>query len=691
MNDILMTGNTKFITDFMLNEIDEGRKIVICGETAVKNKENQRVTIYPFCENDKEYRGIFQSFNFDMVVYLSKVLDGQKRLYDELENLENALYSAVLSGIKHFIYLTTNDYVNQEMTTRTRLLRTCDDICKQFVDENDISVLILRVPYIYSMAETDCKIVNTIKSAKSKGTIYIDGGREQLIDFINDEDLGRLICRICEEPMTGFHIVDVSGGNEVSCENAGQFISDMMGISKIQYMGYKEAVPSVTRSDIMRINYGWFPKHRLKDDIEELLKVIKKDETHARRAALKNNRWKRIKKILLISIEMVFVFVLSEILNIWMGEKYRLGYVDFRVLFVIIMGLSHGTGAGIAASVCSCIAYLAKNMSDRNWQIIFYNIENWFPFVAYFLTGMVVGHVKDKYEEMLNFKKEEHAVLERKYNFLTELYTKILENKEEFSHQIISYEDSFGKLYQVVRKLNSTVQDQIFYEAIFAIEEILETKSVAIYTIGASKRYARLNVCSRMLTEKISKSIDLSNYDMLMKAFEQKQNWYNAEGYKDYPAYASPVWKEGSLCGAIIIWNASAAQMKMDYYNKFSILSGLVQDALVRAIEYGEQKISSQMIGNTKILQPEYFEEILSIREKIGNEGLSDYMLLEVEAPELSLEQLGESITCVIRNNDIVGMRKDQKVYLLLSQINDTNWQGVKERLEAVGIRLIRK
>ena len=130
---------------------------------------------------------------------------------------------------------------------------------------------------------------------------------------------------------------------------------------------------------------------------------------------------------------------------------------------------------------------------------------------------------------------------------------------------------------------------------------------------------------------------------------------------------------------------------EMDYYNKFSILSGLVQDALVRAIEYGEQKISSQMIGNTKILQPEYFEEILSIREKIGNEGLSDYMLLEVEAPELSLEQLGESITCVIRNNDIVGMRKDQKVYLLLSQMNDMNWQGVKERLEAVGIRLIRK
>ena len=691
MNDILMTGNTKLVTDLLLKEIDEGRKIVLCGETPVKSKDDKRVVVYPFSENDNEYRGIFQSFNFDMVVYFSRVLDGQKRLYDELENLENALYSAVVSGIKHFIYLTTNDYANQKVTTRTRLLRTCEDICKQFVDENDISVLVLRVPYIYAMTETDCRLVHMIKDAKTKGIIHMDGGREQLIDFINDEDLGRLLCRICEEPMTGFRIVDVTGGNEMVCEKAGKLIAGATKISKIRYMGYKEAVPVSIKDDTMRHTYGWFPRHALIDDIEQLVTIIKEDETRARRIAGKSTRWKKFKKFMLVLAELVFVFLLAEFLDAWIRENYRLGYVDFRLLFVVIMGLSHGTGAGIAASVCACFAYLTKNMSDSNWQIIFFNIENWFPFVAYFLTGMVVGHVKDKYEEMLNFTKEEHVILENKYNFLTELYTKTLEHKEEFSHQIISYEDSFGKLYQVVRKLNSTVTDHIFYEAIFAIEEILKTKSVAIYTIGKSRRYARLNVCSRELTERISKSIDLASCDKLMEAFEQKQNWYNAEGYADYPAYAAPVWKEGHLCGAILIWSADASQMKMDFYNKFSILSGLVQDALIRAIEYGEQQTSSQMIGNTKILQPEYFEEILSIREKIGKEGLSDYMLLEVDAPELSLERLGEIITCGIRNNDIVGMRKDRKVYLLLSQINDTNLQGIRERLEGMGIRLIRK
>lgn len=691
MNDILMTGNTKLITESMLKEIDEGRKIVLCGDAPVDNKENKRLLIYPFSENDKEYRGIFQSFNFDMVVYFSKVLDGQKRLYDELENLENTLYSAVLSGIKHFIYLTTNDYANQKMTTRTRLLNTCEQICKQFVDENEINVLVLRVPYIYSMEETDCRLVNIIKAAKQNSVICMDGGREQVIDFINDEDLGSLLCRICEEPMTGFHIVDVSGENEMTCERAGRYISQSMGISKVQYSAYKEAVPASIKTDKMRYQYGWFPRHALRDDIEQLVTKVRNKEIKVKRDTRKSLRGKKYKKFIIVSLELIFVFLVTELLDTWMGTQYRLGYIDFRLLFVVIMGLSHGTSVGIIASVCACISYLSKNMSDRNWQIIFYNAENWFPFVAYFLTGMVVGHVKDKFEGTVNFTEEEHRILEKKYNFLTELYTKILEHKEEFSHQIISYEDSFGKLYQVVRKLNSTVQDQIFYEAIVAIEEILDTKSVAIYTIGKSKRYGRLNVCSREMNEKISKSLDFSAYDKMLDTFHQGQNWYNAEKLADYPAYAAPVWKEGNLCGAIIIWNASSFQMKMDYYNKFSILSGLVQDSLVRAIEYGEEKLSLQMIENTRILKPAYFEEILSIREKIGKEGLSDYMLLEVVAPQFSLMQLGEIVACSIRNNDVIGMRNDQKIYLLLSQINDTNWQGVKNRLEATGIRLIRR
>lgn len=690
MRDLLLTGNIKSVTNSMLEKIEGKLKIVLCGDTSVKEFKDKRVVRYPFRENDREYRGIFKSYNFETAVYFSRVLDGQKRLYDEIENLENALYSAVLSGVHHFIYLTTNDYVDYADTTRTKLLKTCEDICKQFVDENDISVLILRLPYIFTMEETDCHLTKTIKRALEDRIICLDGSKEQITDFISDEDLGNLLARVYDEPLTGFRIANISGGNEMKLEKLAGFIQQVTGVEQVRYLDYREAVPIFINDGLMRQYYGWFATHLLENDMEDLVEVFKNNKKQIQKRRRRRIRNEKIRKALFVSGEMVFVFLMAELLTAWTANNYRMDYVDFRLLFVVIMGIIHGTGAGIVASILACVGYFAGDIFENNWQIIFFNIENWLPFAAYFLSGTIVGHVKDKNEENLRFLKEQSEILESKYAFLNDLYGKTLENKEEFSKQVIGYEDSFGKIYQVVRKLNSTMTDNIFYEAVFAIEESLSSTSVAIYTVGENSHFARLNVCSREINHQLAKSLNLEEYPMMSEQLFHNQNWYNAEGMSGYPAYAAPVWKDEQLHGAILIWRVKAAQMKMDYFNKFSILAGLVQDALIRAIEYGQQQAAAQMIENTKILKPEYFEEMILLKEKIGKEGMSDYTLLRITAENLSLQEIGDVVSENIRNTDSVGMRKDGFVYLLLSQTNEKSLQIVSDRLAPKGICLER-
>lgn len=691
MNDILLIGNIKLVSNEMLGKFEEKQKVILCGEPSVQEFAQKNVVLYPFREDDKEYNGIYKSYGFDTVVYFSRVLDGQKRLYNELESLENALYSASLSNVKNFIYLTTNDYSDEVSSTRTRMLKTCEDICKQFVDERNISVTILRVPYLYSTEETASNLISVIKSAREENAIKLDGTKQQVTDLLNVEDLGTLISRMHDEPMTGFHVVDITGGNAIEFERIGEIISKATGITEISYRGYKEAIPVYSDSRVMRQLYGWFPIHLLEDDIDEILSTLEMNTQNSQVRKVKRIRNDKISNFLLVALEMIFVFVLSEFLNSWTLSNYRLDYVDFRLLFVIIIGTMHGTVAGIIASLLACVGYFASDLSVGNWEIIFFNIENWLPFASYFLSGTIVGHVRDKNKEEIHFLNEQQEILENKYNFLSDLYARTLENKEEFSRQILGYEDSFGKLYQVVRKLNSTMTDNIFYEAVFSIEEILKNTSVAIYTIGQNSHFARLNICSRDMNQTLGKSLDLEQFPAVTEALMQNQNWYNAESLPNYPAYAAPVWKDDQLHGAILIWEAEATQMKMDYYNKFSILAGLVQDALIRAIEYGEQQLETQMIENTKILKPEYFEEIIALKEKAGKEGMSDYTLLEILAPNLSLEKLGDMVSNGIRNTDMIGMRNDKKIYLLLNQANEKSLEIVRNRLEAKEIKLIKR
>lgn len=688
--DILLTGNIFISTNTLLDKLKDFGKIILCGDGPSVEYKSKKVISYKYREDDNEFRGIFKSYNLDTVVYFSKVLDGQKRLYDEIEMLENVLYCSRLSGVKKVIYVTTNDYVEGANTTRTRLINACDDICKQFADKNNIDLTLLRVPYLYSVEETDSNLAKILYKAMNDKIIEIPGAGEQFTDFLSDEDLGELLARIIDEPQRGYCEANISGGNRIEMSTLAELIHKECPAEEIIYRGFEEAIPQYLDDNLMREKYGWFAVRKLDESLTEIVATILKNKKTERKQKVVSARKKKIQDFILISLEMIFLFIVSEFITNWTKDFYRMDYVDFRLLFVVIMGTIHGTGAGIVASVFACLGYFSDDLLSSNFQIIFYNIENWLPFAAYFLSGTMVGHVRDKNKESIRFLNDQQQILENKYIFLNELYGKTLENKEDFSRQILGYEDSFGKIYQVVRKLNSTVTDKIFYESVTAMESILDVSSVAIYAVNENSPFARLNVCSSESNEFLAKTINLENYPKVWEALKDNQSWYNAERISEHPIYVAPICRSGSLIGMIALWKVSAEQMKMDYYNRFNIMCGLVQDALVRAIEYNEGQEHEHMIEGTRFLKPEYFEDIIEMKARLGKDGMYEYVLMQIESKGLSAAQISDAVSAGIRNTDVLGKRSDGSYYLLLNQASEESVRIVKKRLEPQGIILKR-
>lgn len=688
MKDILLTGNISIVTNDMVKELEKNQRVILCGKTSVSEFHSKRVVVYPYREDDHEYRGIFQSYELETVIYFSKVLDGQKRLYNEIENLENTIYSSNIAGVKHFIYVTTNDYVNQPESTRVKLLHTCEDICKQYSDECNIDFVLLRVPHLFSIEKADCYFHKILEKAIYERVLELEGDKGQITDFLSDEDLGELLSRIVDEPVKGYQEANIGGGSLIKMEEIARQIQKEISLSDVHYKEYKEAVPQCLDDGSMRERYGWFPVKKLEEWMEDIIASIKEGEKKEKKKRKRLLRNQKLADMTLAATEMILLFILSELLNYWTSNFYRIDYVDFRMLFVIIIGTVHGTGAGIIASILAGLGYFAGDIMGSNLQIIFFNIENWLPFAAYFLSGTIVGHIRDKNKENIRFLNEQQKILEKKYVFLNKLYGKTLENKENFSRQIVGYQDSFGKIYQVVRNLNSTVTDRIFYEAVNAMEEILEVTSVAIYTVEENSHFARLDVCSREMNECLAKSIDIANLPHVWESMQQKQNWYNTEGLSEYPMYAAPILRETKLIGMIFLWHTGVSQMNLSYFNKFSIMCGLVQDALLRAITYNETEKAKYMIEGTRILKPEYFEEAIRMKEQLGKDGMMNHILLRVSAEGMDEGHISEMISSGSRHKDVLGKRADGKLYLLLNQADEKSMTIVINRMKPKGILL---
>ena len=104
--DILFAGNTAAVSEGFYNAIEKEYRCIVLNESCTKDKLKKKNILFFKSENDEDTEHIFRSFNFETVVFFSRVLDGEKKIFDELEKLEYILYLCRKRNISSFIYIT---------------------------------------------------------------------------------------------------------------------------------------------------------------------------------------------------------------------------------------------------------------------------------------------------------------------------------------------------------------------------------------------------------------------------------------------------------------------------------------------------------------------------------------------------------------------------------------------------------
>ncbi len=689
--DILFAGNTTVVSEGFYNAIDKEYRCVVLKNSIAQDKIKKNNIIFLKNGTDEDTEKIFQSFNFGTVVFFSQVLDGEKKIFDELEKLEYILYLCRKKNIKSFIYITGNrlpDEGENGEASRGVLLNACEQLCKKAAQKDGINVQLLRTPYLYHTVIKTSHIGRWLYAVLDKKKLVLPGYENTQTDFIREDDLAGLLCRMFDDPWEKPYLdTNLSGKNNMTFGELVQFLKDIAGSQagqiKVEYSGKDECTPIYREDDWARTEYGFIPRGNIKDDLRDALdsyiKKSAKKKKHIFRRFFSN-------RLLRVIIEQIVLFAVAEVLNYITRDNVMFNFLDFRLVYIAIIASVNGLGAGAAAALIASVGYMTSNSLSMSWQVLFFDVQNWLPFACYLLLGCVLGYNTDKARDDIKSKNEELKLLEEKYAFLHGLYTEVAEGKERFNNQIIAYKDSFGKMYSVVKKLNTTLPEMVFYEAIDICEEVLGNSYVAIYSIKPNSTFARLYVCSKRCTQRAHKSLKITDYPELLSSLQNNETFVNTKALKDYPAYATPIQREGVLVGMILIMEADYSQMNMEFSNKLRIMSDMIRDSLVRAMEFYEMNKSS--LDNTRILEPEKFEEILEVKKQMRKKQYLDYVMLRILSggDTAKLGQIGRRLIGLVRENDVLGVAGDGNLYLLLSQTGRNDLGTVADRLKNNGI-----
>lgn len=585
------------------------------------------------------------------------------------------------------VYMTGPERLYDVPTGKTLLVSEMENLSREYAKLYKTTVKIIRSPYLYS-EQYEKDFLNTVFreiSAEQKITFQED--ESQRMFFLSMQDLAELMYKIFDNWDEKEEILNIADVFDHCFKDLGDKLTELCPHLKVSYARHSIMENMLKDDKIIRYKYGWFPKISILEELPELY------EHYQERNNIKAGRLDIIKHILskyktvVRAVEFAAFFILFELLNGIAGNQAQFKMIDLRLLFVVLFGSMYGINYGIAAAAAESLSLIrAFEAEGSSWYVLFYEPSNWIPFIFYFAVGAICGYIRMKNKNNVQFIKEENDLLQEKFLFTREMYQEAIEDKNLYKKQILGSKDSFGKIFDITRKLDVIQPQELYIETIRVLEDVLENKTFGLYTLNRENGYGRLETASAQVQGNYPNSIKLSEYSAAMEELENGNVWANREFLENYPMYMAGIRKNGELVMLICIQQVSREQMSLYFLNLFKILSGLVETSLLRALEYQKAVEYRQYVKGTHILKTEYFEERLKVQHDMREQKLASYVLLKVEYSEMSLQKADEILRSKVRENDVWGISESKELYLMLVQTDKEALPNILARLKQAGL-----
>lgn len=392
--EVLLTGNTGYLTERFLDETFPGDHVIIYGECAVETKKNiLKLRIH----DDERDHKLLQGFEFDRILYFSYYLTLHGNQEGEMDRLRRILQYC-RNRETQFLYVTGPEGGYVEPTGKTVLVTAAENLCLYYSQISNVDVKILRSPYLYSATYHQDTLFRMFAAADKEGELVFSESEDQRAYFICMDDLGELLYRIFDRWVKKQEVLSIPDSFHLTFRQIGEALKKEMPGVKIVFSGESRREKLAEDEDgKVRTRYGWFPRISPLEDIQEMYAAYQETREKKKSLTAQLKEWAGKHKQIFRVLETGLVFFAVEFLNKIMGHRIQFQFIDLRLLFIVAMGTIYGINMGIlAAALSSCALLFAYGEQGTSWMTIFYEPSNWLPFIFYFTIGSICGYIQMK-------------------------------------------------------------------------------------------------------------------------------------------------------------------------------------------------------------------------------------------------------------------------------------------------------
>lgn len=684
------------------------RKVMLTGARPFWDNQLERL----FIKEDWEYfsatgaleqtRETLRIHNIPVLVYVWPAERLAAERIDALQRLADILALAYEYGVESVYFVSTAAAVKDETAERAAdgMAVVAEQAVRAWSEWAIIPVTIIRLPEVYGpdSSPKDGLVARTLYASIKKEILPRMDDETTPRDFLYSSDavygIYRAISRGCQNEE-----LNLGTGKGLTAGAFASWIRDVTDLPDINddTKGFKAFpyVQPVLDSSMAKHELGWQLKYDRKEALGQTWNYIQAkveaDRVEAQKR-VRSIRWRGWYRKFIPYGENILGAALMAGITYWQQGTTVNPQTQMDVNFVYIgtMGLLYGKRQAFIAMVISIIIFIVGLLS-RGGELVSltYVPENILHITAYLFTAALTGYFADarRFEqESVQWQKRQ---ADDRQNFLRGIYEENLAVKDKLYRQIVNSDDSIGRLYRIIKRLDSIEPENIFNQAAEVTAQILTVDNIAIYVVGADGYYLRQKIRMGKLASRQPRSLRVADYPYLQNILQERSVFVNKELVKDTPDLAAPIVHQDKVIAVITIFGLSFEQWSLYQQNLLSITTRLISASMARAYRYEQGIQEKRFVPGTRILQAVEFRKI--IRELENRRNLqADFVVavLKVDMSNLDYTDLDGRLSHVIRNEDFVGVGSNG-VYILLPDADEAVTAMVQERLQGAGVATV--
>ncbi len=716
MNILLIGGSGSFINNLIIKLNKEGHRIYLLTGSRYKQAPYQKVfERYDFTYDCTCLDEIFKSIDPDLTLFMG-AHDTNFRWQEEKDavrfsaSLMNILMAYSMNNVGRFIYLSSDEvygydydrFITEESPTAPSTLRGMviaqgEELCRSFRVNRGLDILTLRIDNIYSIPQ-ERKDVNNICArmcleAMEKGTISIT--HDQWMSFMYETDAVEFVYRFIQADSQKYSIYNLSVSEAVSELEIAQMVKEAIG-GEIQIL-YSEKLGQRRVLSNNRM-YEEF-KIPLSCDLEAIIQRMAEHMKKNSHVFLHGEQeklpwWKRVMNkagwlihAMIPFIENMIVFIPFFMINNRTADSAYLANLDLYLLYVLLFAIVYGQQQATFSAVLATAGYCFRQMYERSGFELMLDSNTYIWIAQLFILGLTIGYMKDKLNILKRESEEEQEFLSVQLSDIQDINNSNVRVKDALETQIVNQDDSIGKIFSITSSLDQYSSEEVLFYATEMLVQLFGTRDVAIYTVSNGD-YARLFAATSQTARSMGNSIKYAEMGRLYETLMSKKVFINKELDDKYPLMANAIFEGEKMQMILCIWGIPWERMTLSQANQLTVVSSLIQNAVLRANRYLKVLESERYMAGTRIMETKAFSALSHAFMNAEAKGLTDSTLLRVTSNSTNYKQAGTFLGAKLRDSDYIGTLEDGNLYVLLSNTSKEHSLSVIERMAKMGMNI---